>query len=410
MLFRLECKKIIRSVAFLIYCVVSVLFFTTQYYNDCKGGVYISGDYKISEDHDLITNGALNMLTGEYASNKYVCYPFGFYKAVHLREKKQEKIAAYLKEITGADDKSFEAILSKGTKSYAEKGFNEELEYSFRDVSVAEGFSYDRFVEIMTDVDDILGGGSYYDPEQLVYNYSRVPMTAEEAQAEYDSFIKEDRITGGLSRLFCDYTGIDLGILPVFAAAYLTSVDRKRRMHEVVYTRNISSFRLVFTRYAALIFTMFIPVFLEMVAALIQALHEYGGQDMDIPVMFTLPTFWLLPILMFSTAIGVVVTEIFSSATAIFTQVVIWFMSVMVSGGALYGKIGRFTLICRHNSPANRSEFLMNQDNFIFSRFFWAAVSIALMMLAAFVYDAKRGGRFNAIKLFGKGGILRRKA
>ena len=409
MLFRLECKKIIRSVAFLIYCVISVLFFTTQYYNDCQGGVYIwSGDYKISEDHDLIMDSALNLLTGEYASNKYVCYPFGFYKAVHLREKKQEKIAAYLKEITGYDEKDLEAVLSKGEKFYSTHGG--QLEYSFNDIPVAEGFSYDRFVEIMTDVDDILGGGSHYDPEQLVYNFSRVPMTEEEARAEYESFLKEDRITGGLARLFCDYVGIDLGILPVFAAAFLTSVDRKRRMHELVYTRNISSFRLVFTRYAALIFTMFIPVFLEMCAALIQAFCVYGGKDMDIPVMFTLPTFWLLPILMFATAMGVLITEVFSSATAIFTQLVIWFMSVMTSGGALYGKIGRFTLICRHNSPANRSEFLLNQDNFIFSRFFWAIVSVVLVIVAAFVYEAKRGGRFNAIKLFGKGGILRRKA
>ena len=409
MLFRLECRKIIRSAAFLIYCVISVLFFATNYYNDCKGGVYISsGEYKIVEDHDLIMDGAVNMLAGEYTSNKYVCYPFGFYKAVHLRESKQEKIAAYLKEITGTDGKEFEALFSGGEKYYT--GTSDQPLYSFDSIPVAEGFSYDRFREIMADVDDMLGGGSYYDPEALVYNYSRVPMTEDEAQAEYDSFLKEDRITGGLARLFSDYAGIDLGILPVFAAAYLTSADRKRRMHEVVYTKSISSFRLVFTRYTALVFTMFIPVFLEMVAALIQALFEYPGQDMDIPVMFTLPTFWLLPILMFAAAMGVVITEIFSPATAIFTQVVIWFMSTMMGSAELCGKIGRFTLICRHNSPANRAEFLMNQDNFIFSRFFWAAVSIVLVMLAAYVYEAKRGGRFNAIKLFGKGGILRRKA
>ena len=38
MLFRLECKKILRSAAFLIYCVISVLFFATNYYSDTAFG------------------------------------------------------------------------------------------------------------------------------------------------------------------------------------------------------------------------------------------------------------------------------------------------------------------------------------------------------------------------------------
>jgi len=408
MLFRLECKKIIRSAAFLIYCVISVIFFATQYYEGCKGGIYIGEGEKIVEDHDLIMDKALNVLAGEYASNKYVCYPFGFYKAVHLKNSKQEKIAAYLKEITGTDGESFEALFSGGEKYYS--GMSDQPVYSFDSIPVAEGFSYDRFTEIMADVDDILGGGSEYDPEGLVYRYSRVPMTEEEAQAEYEVFLKEDRVTGGLARLFSDYAGIMLAVLPVFVAASLSSADRKRRMHELVYTRKISSFRLVFTRYAALLVTMFIPVLLEMLVALIQVISEFGAKDIDMAVMFTLPTFWLLPILMFTTALGMLITEIFSAATAIFTQVVIWFMSMMMGGVELCGKIGKYTLVCRHNSPANRAEFLMNQDNFIFSRFFWAAVSIVIVLAAVLVYEAKRGGRFNAIRLFGEGGILRRKA
>ena len=41
---------------------------------------------------------------------------------------------------------------------------------------------------------------------------------------------------------------------------------------------------------------------------------------------------------------------------------------------------------------------------------FWAVLSLVFVVLAALVYDAKRGGKFNGIRLFGKGGILRHKA
>ena len=126
--------------------------------------------------------------------------------------------------------------------------------------------------------------------------------------------------------------------------------------------------------------------------------------------MFTLPTFWLLPILMCTTAAGVLITEIFSAVTAIFAQVVIWFLTVMMSSNMLVGQIGKFTLVCRHNSAGERAAFLATRDNFIFSRFFWAAVSLVIIAAAAAVYEAKREGRFNGCKLFGEGGLLRRQA
>lgn len=408
MLFRLECKKILRSAAFLIYCVISVLFFATNYYSDCKGGVDFSEGTKIVEDHDLIMHGALNSLMCEYASNKYVCYPFGYYKAVHLKENDQQKIEGYLKEMTGTDDRQFEELLAYGEQYYV--GMSDTPEYSFRDLKMADGFSYDRFLEIMADTDDMLGGGSDYAPESLPALFSKVAMNEDELKNEYKSFIEDDKVTGGLARLFCDYVGIDLAILPVFAAAWLTANDRKRRMHELVYTRDISSAKLVFTRYAALVSTMFVPVVLEMIVALVQAVAEYNGESLDMTAMFTLPTFWLLPNLLFTTAAGVLITEVFSAPAAIFVQVVIWFKATINGSRMLSGQIGRFDLVCRHNSPADRSVFLMNQDNFIFSRIFWTMISLVLVVLAVYAYDAKRGGRFNGIRLFGKGGLLRRKA
>ena len=409
MLFRHECKKIVCSAAFIVYCVISLLFFFTNYWTDCSDEVSCSGQGLIAvEDHDRIMDGATNSLMGDFASNRYECYPYGFYKAVHLKEKKRVKIRSYLEEITGVSGEDFDKLLETGEPYF--EGFSTKELYEFYDIPVKEGFSYDRFIEIMADVDDIVGGGSIYNPEGLMYSFSLVPMAEEDIKAEQDSFYKDDKITRGLARLFCDYAGICLTILPVFAAAWLTAADKKRRMHELVYTRDISSLRLVLTRYGALLFTMAIPVLAMMILSLIQALVVYKGHSMDMLAFFTLPVVWLLPNLMLTTAVGVLVTEIFSSPVAILSQLAIWFYSVMAGSLELSGGLGRFTLVVRHNTPLGRDVFLAAQGNFIFSRVFWTVISLVLMLLAVAVYSAKRGGRFNGIRLFGKDSIFRRKA
>lgn len=414
MLFAKECKKVAKSLTFWIYCAISLLFFLTQYYSDCAERVYPPSQggtdfgYKLEENHDVIMEEAVNSLVCEYAANKYVCYPFGFYKSVRLRENKQEKVAEYLRELTGTDEKGLEELLGKGEVYF--EGYSTEPLYDFSDIPVSESMTYEHFTEIMDDIDHILGGGSQYKAENLVYSFSYVPMTYEEAYAEYEGFLKEDRITGGLARLFSDYGGIMLGVLPVFVAASFTAADRRRRMSELVYTRDISSAKLVLTRYGALVLTMSIPVLVTMVTALIQALVVYSGESLDIFAYFKLPTVWLLPILMFTTAVGMLLTEMFSATAAVFAQVVYWFYSVMAGGAALSGQIGRFTFICRHNSAMDRGDFLADQDNFIFSRIFFTVLALAAAALTAYVYDLKRGGRFNGIRLFGEGGILRRKA
>ena len=85
-------------------------------------------------------------------------------------------------------------------------------------------------------------------------------------------------------------------------------------------------------------------------------------------------------------------------------------MSLMSGSEELKGDIGKFTLICRHNSAMGRADFMRNWDNFVFNRIFYMIFSIIMVIIAVMFYEAKRGGRFNEIRLFGKGGLLRRKA
>lgn len=416
MLFFKECKKIVRSMTFWIYCIFVVLMFSTQYYPDCKHKKYEpteyqeSYGYKVVEDPELIMSGALSTLLSEYSSNRYTCYPFGFYKAVHLKENKRKKVEEYLMEITDTDSEGLKSLIDQGESVYIVEGVSEYEMKVFENIEAESEVSYDRFREIMEDIDDILGGGSEYAVDSLVYKYSLVPMTYEDALEENNTFINEDKITGALSRLFCDYAGIDLALLPVFVAVVLLTADKRHKMNELVYSRKISSFRLVLTRYTALVTMMFIPELITMAAALIQALIVYNGYTLDIAVMFTLPTFWLLPEIMVVTALGMFMTETFSSGTAILVQVIWAFLSLMSGGAELSGDIGKFDLICRHNTLSERDVFLLEQNNFVFNRVFYMILSLIIILLTVFVYNLKRGGKFNGIRLFGKGGILRHKA
>lgn len=416
MLFFKECKKVARSLSFWIYCIILALMFFTNYYSDSK---YYEGppstyeqDYgtKTVEDPELIMDGAINALMGEFASNRYICYPVGFYKAVSLDESDREMVEKYIQELTGTNHEGIAEFMDEAQINYVEHGLSTYPEYVFNTMIVDKNVSYDRFVEIMGAIDDILGGGSFYAVDSLAFNFSRVPMTYEEALKEYEDSITEDTMTGALSRLFCDYTGIDLALIPVFVAAAFTAADRRRRMTELVYSRKISSLRLTFTRYAALVTTMFIPVLITMIIAAVQASVVYSGEELKTHFMFTTPVFWLLPEIMIVTAVGMLLTEIFSAGIAIAVQGVWAFLSLMSGSDQLYGDITKFGLMCRHNTLYHRSAFMETYNDFVFNRIFYMLLALVLVCAAAYVYNLKRGGRFNGIRLFGEGGILRRKA
>lgn len=411
MLFTKECKKILHSVVFWIYCVIVVLMAVSEYFSDSNEMITSgpSEGYVIVEDAEQIMHEGTANLVSEFLANWYVCYPYGFIKTVSLKNKDEQKMEQLITEITGADHDELMRMKDEAEEYYA-GNFVQHVEYYLDDVNVSENMTYERFKEIMDEVDHILGGGSYYKVDALAYNYSRKPMTQADIDREYDMFKNDDRITMALARYFSDYMGIVLSYLPVFAAAVFTAADRKHRMNELIFTRKTSSFRIVFTRYAALVLMMFIPVFILMTAADIQAINIYGCESVNMTAFFTLPTFWLLPNIMTATAVGMLITEIFSAGPAIVLQSAWSWMSLMSGSEELKGDIGKFTLICRHNSAMGRADFMRNWDNFVFNRIFYMIFSIIMVIIAVMFYEAKRGGRFNEIRLFGKGGLLRRKA
>lgn len=394
MLFFKECKKVLFSLTFILYFIAMIAMYFTQFHSDCAepekkprpGG----DDYGMIEKEvpEILMPAAAESLVREYVSNVFEAYPIGFHKEVRLNEKKKQKMAEIIAEITGMTKEQLDSL--------------GDAEPAAPEINIPASLTYEHFRELMHEADDIIGGGSKYSDEWIIGEFSNVPKTYEDALAEYNQFLNEDKITGAYARLYCDYMGIAAAILPVFAAVFLAALDKRSQMEQLVYSRRVSSFKMIFTRYAALVFMMAIPVMITAVVALLRVKSLYPDNAVDNLAVFRYSAVWLIPNVMTAATVGMLLTEITSGFLAIFVQGVWWFGGILVSVGGLTGNIGKFTLIVRHNALYGLDLFKASYGNFIFNRIFFAVVSIAGIALTAFIYEQKRRGNFNGLAVRNK--------
>ena len=178
-------------------------------------------------------------------------------------------------------------------------------------------------------VADILGPGSDYTEDRLWSNVM-IPVDYEGAVENYRALTEQDRLTGGYARLFCDYMGIILGILPVFVTATRMLRDKRAQMQELIYSRGASSAVVMETRYAALVFMHMIPVLILSLLPTVSCITAgIEGVQLDYLAWLKYDLGWLLPMVMIVVAVGMLCTELTETALAVLVQAVWWFMSVM---------------------------------------------------------------------------------
>ena len=407
MLFIKECKKVLFSLTFLVFFITVLAMYFTQFHSDSREALEMPvpgySDYGMitKEIPEILMPAAVDSLVSEYLSGSFIAYPYGFVKYVRLTENKKMQLAEIISEVSGITIQELDSFegFEQGGYYMDENGYMIYQGPVIPEISIPADLTYEHFRELMKEADQIIGGGSKYSDEFIVGNFSRVPQTYEDALAEYEQFLNEDKITGAYARLYCDYLGIVMAILPVFVAAALANLDRKSRMEQLAYSRQISSVKLIFTRFVALVAVMMIPVILTAVIANNMVNSLYPDYAMDRFAIFRYALFWLTPNIMTASAIGMLVTEFSSGLLAIFVQGTWWFTSVFSSAGRLTGGIGRFTLDMRHNSLMDRDIFFAQWENIVFNRVFYTVLSLVGIALTAFIYEQKRRGIFNGLPL-----------
>lgn len=348
--------------------------------------------FTYSEDEAIIMQNTADTLALEVIQNNYSTYPIGFYKIVTLNDKKQARMEEILTEVTGI---SLEELQAEFNRYFAD----EMMTFYGFPVKVSSDLTYGKFKNLMEEADKLLGGGSSYKESSLKIN-ARVPMTYEDALEEYEEIIEKDRYTGAYARLFCDYMGVVLAILPVFIAVTRELRDRRARANEVIYSRRASSFYIVFTRYLAMLSMLLLPVILISIFPTVESLYFGAKEGITIDPLAFLKYIlgWLLPTMMAATAVGVFFTQLTDTAIAILIQGFWWFASVFLGAINIKGGYG-WNLIPRHNTLGGYQVFHDNFNILAANRITYALAAILLVLGTVILYDNKRKGK---IRLRGK--------
>lgn len=252
--------------------------------------------------------------------------------------------------------------------------------------------TWDRFKALMIRADQLLGGGSDFSESWLAHRFGRIPVTYEEALADYELILSQDKVTGSYARLFSDYMGIMLGLLPVFPAVFICLSDR-RKIAPMLYTRRISSARFILMRFFALVTAAMKPVLL-MGAVLTGILgRDFGLANIDVFAYLKYTFFWLLPTAMAAIAVGLFFTTLSSTPIAIAVQLVWWFID-MRGGMGSYSFFGArpLQLMPRHNDLGKVEAYKNYLPSLIQNRILIVFIAFVLLAGSIYVFSARRRG------------------
>lgn len=408
-LFVKECTQTAKSITYWIMVIILGVFFITQVksfdFPSKPEPSQESYGRSYSDDKDLIMRFTLGELINEYNRGNFDTYPVGFYKQVKLSEKEEKRVGEIIKETTGlADKEQIEKHLRKQMEELSgETETSKEIVVMGMPQEPVAGLSYKAFEKLMAEVDDILGGGSNYAKDMLMTN-AYVPMTYEDALEEYTDLMEKEHFTGGFARLFCDYMGIMLALLPAFLAVTRGLRDRRSRMQELIASRRASSFTIITSRYLSIIVMILVPVILLSLVSLAECIQfaSREGITYDSMAFLKYSLGWLLPSIMISAAVGMVFTELTDTAVGILIQVVWWFVSLFMNMTMMQKGAYGWSLIPRHNTWREYSSFQSNFGQLALNRAVYTIAALVLVGISVWIYEMKRRGRLNIHdKIFG---------
>lgn len=396
-LFLKECKQIFKSTTYYLFVIIMVIFYFTQTggFTDIAKPLPNQESYgtRDSENENEIMESTLGKLLEDWYQNTYIAYPTGFYKKISLNESKAAKVGKILEEATGKSQTEL--------KNIAEKE-NPDLDPSspvptqgIRIVQPDKNLTYAHFVELMDAVDTLIGGGKTSSFAENGLGASvQVPVTYEEALKEYEDILKIDLITNAQARLFSDYLGIMLAILPVFISVTRGLRDKRAGAAGVIYSKRASSIAIISSRYLSTIVMSILPLLILAVSPTLEGVY-YGnsiGAEVDTMAYFTHILGWLMPSMLVAISVGFFLTELTDSALGILIQGIWWYVSLNM--GLQTGLEGGFglNLIPRWNTVGGTADFAAQLPQLAINRLFYIALSILLMVGTIFIYYLKRKG------------------
>lgn len=173
--------------------------------------------------------------------------------------------------------------------------------------------------------------------------------------------------------------------------------DRQAQMSELLYTRQTSGVKVVFTRFLALLAAEMLPVLILSYVSNMSVWGMYPGMKLDYLAPLKYDFGWLMPTAMIVTAAGMFLTELTDTPIAVAVCGLWWLVDVNQGLKSVQKDYALLRLAPRHNSGANSyfrtEDFLDNLSRLTANRLFFAAVSVLLVVMTVLVYEAKRKGK-----------------
>lgn len=428
MLFLRECKAIGKSVVYLIFIIIMLLFIWTQFLvginDDIKGAEGIlnadaaaAGFFSpllppniaegedignISEEiPDMVMPNAIALLAKEHSINEFKGYPFGFEKITKISQEELDEIEQIIKDVSGLSAEEVMEKVKEGNEAgkigpFPNTSISQFGEHGDFSTLIPTIIDYDSFKEKMNQVDKMLGGGTSYSIDSLDY-FSFRPATSDDLVERYESLVIDDKITNGYARLFCDYMGIVISWLGVFVPVAFLLRDRRAKMNELLYPKEISSFKLIGIRYLSLATMMFVPVLIISCVPLVQfAMFAIkNGIAIDYLAFIKYSFAWLLPTLLVVISVSLIVTLLTDSPLGIVIMFAWGFLTVTSEDlSGLAGKNG-FALIIRFNEVGNLPAVQAQMQALIINRISYVVMALLLLAISIVVFELKRKGKLD---------------
>lgn len=244
--------------------------------------------------------------------------------------------------------------------------------------------SYDEFLDILKDLDKNLGGNTIYsDPEKYRIYYKEISLT--DAEKVFSDVMENDKFTNAYGRFFADYLGITAGFFPVFLSGFILAREKKKKDYEKTYKSKISFNKYLMARYIGLCICIMGCYFILATYATIA--YSKFALDLnciiDKMAIYKYTFGWIGPTVLFTTALGILISAIFNEAILVIVcQLALCFSSIR----NLIGQYGLTKYIIRFNVFGENDSYLNFKSAIIQNRIFYTVFSFVIILLSSYIW------------------------
>lgn len=377
-LFKKEFKYIFRNITFYIFIVVVGFFYFSEFSQSTKiENLKPSTPEELRAQKKPIWYGSKEVVDPKKEIREIYMNLYRDYQSGQILK---DKIILNVNVNLSEEEKQYikEAMDKIAPEEYLEKNDEKLIKVS-----------YEEYLNIVRDLDKKLGGATFY-ADKNREGIVNEPKTYEDAVKDYKDLLEKDKVTNAAGRLFSDYLGITAGVFPVFLSAFILMKDKRNKMQELICSRSISSYTYVLSKYAALCTALMIPflVFASYATFTFYKIAKVNNYTIDMLAFFKYTFYWIGPTILFTTALGMLISIVFNNGIiAIPIQFILWHSSLL----PLSGDYSLSKFVIRFNTLGEYSNYIKWSSSIALNRIFYVIVSIILALITAYIWSKKRG-------------------